>query len=93
MDDPRMSMPMRDPGEVTAGTERPAGGDVAVRLRELVGTEAWGRLLEASKITGRPALQVLREAADAYATLAGHERSGFAIQLVRDTEVRPFRLE
>lgn len=74
-------------------SQPPAGRDVAAELRSLLGTETTGRLLESAKITGMSLLTLISKSAEAYATLAGHERNGYAIQLVRDTEVRSFRLD
>lgn len=80
-----------DQSELVAMPPAEPGRDVAAELRGIVGTEAFGRLLEASKITGEPVLTVLRKAVGTYATLAGHEQAGYVIQLVRSA--RQFRLD
>lgn len=91
MSDPGM---MHDPDQLRpAVSADTAVADVAAQLRALVGLEAYGRLLEASKITGVPVLQVLRSAAAAYATLVGQEQTGWAIQLARGNDIRGFSLD
>lgn len=71
--------------------------DVLDRLREIIGVEAYGRLLEARKVLAMGGgdvgvVDVLRRAADIFATLLVQERAGWAVQLARRTETRPVTL-
>jgi hypothetical protein len=95
---PPKSMSMREGCAMTCQrpltTEEPEDAEVLDQLRKLIGTEALGRLLEARKVLGGElgVVAVMRRAADVYAGLLIHEQAGWAVQLARHAEVRPFSL-
>ena len=91
MGDPGMNPMHFEPDELVAD-KPPAGRDVGAELRELVGVETYGRLLEAAKITGLPVLHLIGKSADVYTFIAAHQQHQWTAQMVRGDEVRPVPL-
>lgn len=65
---------------------------VLAALRQLIGEEALGRLMEAAKIDKDDPIVWLRRAIDDQSTLRLQEQAGWEAQLVRRAEIRPFRI-
>lgn len=87
-----MSADTSGEAEVMADMDNQA---VLAALRMLIGEEALGRLLEASKITEREPVPTLRKAIEIYSTLLVREQAGWGVELQRGNgrELVPFPLD